>query len=292
MGSGPWVTMKRAAQAVRMLLGLDVPGRHVEVRDDDRFLVSYPRSGNTWLRFLIANLLTESEVDFLTIESIIPDIYQNTSRSLSRVSSPRYLKSHEVFDPRYPKVVYLTRDPRDVCVSQYFYSLKNRWIHPKMPLSDFAQRFLDGRIKGGYGSWGENVGSWLGAAKSRETLLVIRYEDMLEDPVGMLGRIAKFLGIDSSRSDLDESVERSRLDVMKKLEIRQSDSWKPTRGTDSSIRFVREGNAGGWQNVLSSEAAGAIGRRWRNIMVNLGYEPGSIREGPPTAETQSEGTGG
>ena len=39
------------------LLGTDCAGRDLAVYADDTFVVSYPRSGNTWTRFLVANLV-------------------------------------------------------------------------------------------------------------------------------------------------------------------------------------------------------------------------------------------
>ena len=46
---------KRVAAGFKVLFGLLPPGRNLAVRLEDTFLVGYPRSGNTWARFLIAN---------------------------------------------------------------------------------------------------------------------------------------------------------------------------------------------------------------------------------------------
>src|SRR6266511_1501639 len=62
---------------------------------DDIMLVSYPRSGNTWLRFLIGNLISREPVRFANIERIIPDIYHHSDRELRKLPRPRFLKSHE-----------------------------------------------------------------------------------------------------------------------------------------------------------------------------------------------------
>jgi len=40
------------------------------------------------------------------------------------------MKSHEPFDVRFRKVIYLVRDPRDVAVSEYHFDLKKRYIDP------------------------------------------------------------------------------------------------------------------------------------------------------------------
>ena len=66
---------------IKYLLGTDRAERNFAVYPDDTFVVSYPRSGNTWTRFLIANLMhPEKEVSFKNIESLIPDCSSTRSR--------------------------------------------------------------------------------------------------------------------------------------------------------------------------------------------------------------------
>ena len=75
-------------------------GRGLTIRDDDIFIVSYPKSGNTWTRFLLGNLCyKDGTISFANIENKVPDIYKNTNRALLRLAGPRLLKSHEYFDP-------------------------------------------------------------------------------------------------------------------------------------------------------------------------------------------------
>lgn len=70
---------------VKKLFGLNRGGRNFPVYPDDRFLVSYPRSGNTWTRFLIANLLSpDLEVSFLNIDHLIPDVININRRESTR----------------------------------------------------------------------------------------------------------------------------------------------------------------------------------------------------------------
>src|SRR5215469_6269647 len=107
-------------KVVTYIFGTDVAGRTLAVFADDTFIVSYPRSGNTWTRFLIANLLhPEQPASFANIERLIPDCEAQSSRYMKRASRPRIIKSHEYFDPRYKKVIYIVRDPRDVALSYY-----------------------------------------------------------------------------------------------------------------------------------------------------------------------------
>src|SRR3981189_2900810 len=148
---------------VRYALGTDIAGRNLAVYPDDTFIVSYPRSGNTWTRFLVANLVhPEQSVTFVNIERLIPDCEAMSSRYVKRVPRPRIIKSHEYFDPRYKKVIYIVRDPRDVALSYYDFSRKYRHIEDSYPLEQYIGDFVTGRlISAGWGTWGANVASWV-----------------------------------------------------------------------------------------------------------------------------------
>ncbi len=101
--------------------------RDITIFPDDVFLTSYPRSGNTWMRFLVGNLLhQEKPVTFLNMEGLVPDMYKHSDRTLRHLPRPRILKSHECFDPRYRRIIYIVRDPRDVVVSNYHWEMKKR----------------------------------------------------------------------------------------------------------------------------------------------------------------------
>ena len=103
---------------VKKILGTDIAERNFAVFPDDTFLVSYPRSGNTWTRFLIANLVYPSaNVSFTNIETLIPDTSSQSSRALRRTLRPRLIKTHEYFDHRCRKIICIVRDPRDVVLS-------------------------------------------------------------------------------------------------------------------------------------------------------------------------------
>src|ERR1051326_236512 len=89
----------------KFLMGTDIAGRKLAVFPDDTFIVSYPRSGNTWTRFLIANLLHPDEpVTFRNISRLLRDSEARSSRYLKSIPRPRVIKSHEYFDHRYQRV--------------------------------------------------------------------------------------------------------------------------------------------------------------------------------------------
>src|SRR6266853_5982843 len=219
--------------------GLHRPGRNLAVFPDDTFLVSYPKSGNTWTRFLIAHLVyPEKHPDFSNINELIPDPEALSKRHLAGMPRPRVLKSHQYFDPRYPRIIYVVRDPRDVALSQYHFHRKRRLIEDTYPIGRFVTRFVAGETSE-YGSWAENVSGWLATRYGRPGFLLLRYEDMIADTSVELAKVAAFLNIVADSSRITHAVEQSSANKMRELESAQTGLWSATKDTRADVPFVR-----------------------------------------------------
>ncbi|MBF0282130.1 MAG: sulfotransferase domain-containing protein [Zetaproteobacteria bacterium] len=256
--------------ATKTLLGKNIAGRNALIFQDDVMLTSYPKSGNTWTRFLVANLVSAIPVTFKNIEEIIPDIYLWDNVHLLSSKRPRIMKSHEYYNPRYRKVICIVRDPRDVVVSYWFHKTKFNKIDKDTTLDDFVDKFISGELDG-FGSWGENVGSWLGARNNDSSFLLVKYEDLLSDSLQEMKRIANFIGSDCSEGLITKAIENSSLDKMKSLEKHQADDWKVLNNSNKNIPFVRKGESGGWREHLPDKAVERIETKWKSLMHELGY---------------------
>jgi hypothetical protein len=257
--------------AVNYVLGRQAMAIGVTTYDDDVWIVSYPRSGNTWTRFLIGNLVAGGQpVDFSTIERQVPDIYLNYDVQLRTLPRPRYLKSHEAYRPDYRRVVLIVRDPRDVALSYFHFLRKSNELAVDAQLEDFLPSFLVGRI-GTFGSWGENVGSWLGARRGSADFLVVRYEDLLENAEAQLARVAEMLKLPADNGQLRRAVENSRADHMRDLERSQREQHKYLKSSREDIPFVRAAKSGQWQTELAPQASRQIEAAWGAVMRELGY---------------------
>lgn len=264
--------MARVVSGLKYLAGRDVAGRNLRCWPDDLFIVSYPKSGNTWLRFLIANLLRpQAPVTFLEADRIIPSVDGRSRKYLGKLPRPRVLKSHYSFEPAYERIIYIVRDPRDVAVSQYHYQIKRRVLDENHPIDDFVSRFVAAKVCP-YGSWAENVGSWLVARLHHPGFLWLRYEDLLARTETELLRIACHLHVEATPELLAQTIARSSADRMRNLERLEAGAWASTKGTRDDKPFVRAASAGGWKTELPESSVAAIEAAWAPLMRWLDYD--------------------
>jgi len=249
----------------------DHPGRSLKVYPDDVFLVSYPKSGNTWIRFLVANLVyPEAGVTLLSADQLIPFVEGRSRKFFNHMPRPRVIKSHFPFHQSYKKVVYVVRDPRDTVLSQYHFQIKRGVLPEGAPLEPYVSRFIAGEVCP-YGSWGENVISWVAARRTDPNFVLIRYEDLLRQTVRELERIAKLMGIESTPESLALAVERSTADRMRKIEKVEGSQWESTKGTRQDISFIRAAKDRQWQTALPEQCIFQIENAWGALMESLGY---------------------
>ena len=270
-----WATVIYGIKVVvKYVLGIDQAGRNFRVYPDDTFVVSYARSGNLWTRFMVATLLhPETEVRLSNIERFAPDTSNQSNRALKRTPRPRLIKTHNYFDHRYKRIIYVVRDPRDVMLSYYNFQKKYRQINDNVPLEKYVDNFVNGTLGSeGWGSWYENVASWVMTRHKDPNFLLLRYEDMIQDTLRELRKIAAFLGVECSPSRLNEVVALSSADRMRQLEKEDANEWVGTKNRRQDIPMIGVATSGGWRKVLPKECVAKIETAWGDLMTRVGYE--------------------
>jgi hypothetical protein len=249
--------------------------RRLTVLPTDVLLVSYPRSGNTWLRFLIANALRpEPRPTFADFGEIVPDIYDESDRALLRRPEPRVLKSHEPYDERYRRVVYLVRHPADVAVSYYHYLIKMRTIAPGFDLARFVDSFVAGGLDE-FGTWGEHVTGWLNAREGGPDFVLLRYEDVLEAPRDALAAALRLIGANVADAAIDTAVERSTASELRRLERETAPALPSFQGSRLEDPFIRKARPGAGAEELPAALEARIMDAWPEATARLGYGPSS-----------------
>lgn len=199
-----------------------------DLTPDDIFLVSYPRSGNTWLSTIIAYMLyPESDIQSLRdVARLLPapgaiDPYFNG------YSTPRVIKSHQPFFIRhertnrdlYKRNIYMLRHPFDVTLSYFDYG-QGLYRRPEANTFDrYVEMFVSGAI--GPGHWQSHVLSWY-VMRDELDILFLRYEDLKADTLGVIQQVAGFLGQDVDEERARELQQLASRESMVKLEERGS----------------------------------------------------------------------
>ena len=287
--AGIWINSDEAVMKIKqririatnILLGKErssrPAGRKVTVFPDDVFITSYPKSGNTWVRFLVGNLVWGDKgiIDFSNIGERVPSIYGDSNAYLETVPRPRILKSHECFDPRYPKVLYIVRDARAVLVSYYHFQMRMQKVKPEMSLSEFAKVFLYGNGDE-FRTWRENILSWIRLrGDDQERFCLIRYEDLKLNGKEVLKKIASFFQINCSESQIENALKMSafnRMRLLEKRDFEKNPEVPAGRAQNMNIPVVRSGQISEWKQVLDKDALELIKEHCIDLLKELGYE--------------------
>ncbi|MDE2462891.1 MAG: sulfotransferase domain-containing protein, partial [Alphaproteobacteria bacterium] len=254
------------------------------------WLASYPKSGNTWTRNFLHNLLNilegvgEEEQDInamneFTFWEISARPYEKflekkvTEATREEISALRpkvqaliaestdglaMVKTHHalVMDRGTPTInfevtsgaVYIVRNPLDVSISlaNHISGTIDDAIHF---MGQWGQETAVGEfnVHEIYGSWSQHVESW--TKKPHRAVYVMRYENMLADPMRIFMGLAHHLLLDPTEEQLRLAVERSSFDNLKKQEDAHGFREKP----DKAERFFRAGRAGEWRERLSPD---------------------------------------
>ena len=271
------------------------------------WLASYPKSGNTWFRSFLEIVLSGSDMkrpdinalststaamrfrvddameldtSYLTDDEILdamPEFYAYLS---DVQSTPLYLKTHEKYyrltdgRPNLPekvtkKAVYFVRNPLEVAVSYAHHNVYS--MDRTIFLMQDRQAKLSRQSIGGHqvcqwlGSWSDNVRSWM--AISEFPVLVVRYEDMVQDRLNTFDRIVRFLDIHLSERDLSRALDGCSFETLQQLEHENGFREKNPR----SASFFRSGRCDSWKEKLSLNQIKQIVHDHGQVMAQLGY---------------------
>ncbi len=218
---------------------------------DDVFLVSFPKSGNTWVRFLLGNILTGNQCHFGNVDKIVPEVFRNRDECDS-LPRPRIMKSHLPYTAQMNRVIYVVRDGRDVAVSYYFHLLKKKKLKKSVSFDKYLSSFNRGLLNPRFGSWSGHVLSWLDHWSADS--LLITYENLKNDTDGEFAKILDFIGLKKTYGEISAAIAASDFNKMKALEQEQSHLYHDFVGTDVSIPFMRAGRTEGWRAFFSEQA--------------------------------------
>jgi hypothetical protein len=234
------------------------------VEDGDLLVVGFPKSGTSWLQVMITNLWDDwktcggekRKVPSLHGRNAFEGKYYGYADALA-LESPRLIKTHlhlELMPSRWPdhgKVVHITRNPKDVCVSLYHELRHMRRTDPSAEVQAEGFRshvvdFLAGEVP--WGPFTDNVLGW--HKMDHPNLLKITYEDARRNTAAVLERIVDFVGHPVPEGRLAEVIATTEFDAMKKSDLRNQINH-PDMREDTATPFMRKGVVGDWKDWLT-----------------------------------------
>ena len=236
--------------------------RHKSLRANDVFFASYPRSGSTWLRFVLYESISGQSSGFGNVNESIPDVKDHKTGLSLMPNGGRLIKTHEVYHPEYRKAVYLVRDPRDVALSEYAYQTALGLVN--QPLDTYLPVFLSKGVNP-FASWSAHVNSWLSAPLSPENLLVVKFEDLRRDTVAGVSEIVRFFGITPNEDQIRAAVANNSVERMKAKE-----KETPQRASKKG-QFIRSGSVGGWRGKMNDAQIAIVREHAEKLLNRLGY---------------------
>jgi hypothetical protein len=225
----------------------------------DAFLVSYPKSGRTWLRYILANYLVAANklditIDTQTFFAVVPNFDSDPVRGIPKflarnwpASVPLIAVSHASFQAavfRNKKAIMLVRNPHDVVVSAYFHETRH-----KHRFAGSIGDFIEDR-EHGLPALVQYLNSWAKDLQSIEHC-VVTYEKLSAEPGKEIARLLAFLSIPINPEALRAAITASQFDEMQRAEISVGIPGHDYDRTDSESRRMRKGKALGYRDYLN-----------------------------------------
>lgn len=268
------------------------------------WLASYPKSGNTWMRAFLHNLIVDKggplDLNAMSKGALMDAAYQHYApltdhdpRQLPREDIARLrprmqaalaagrrgtllvkthtaltmLAGHPSHDPELTLgSIYMVRDPRDVAVSYADHlGLSIDGAIDAMARENAQTDASDKGVTEFIGSWSQNVTGW--TRQTSGTVLVLRYEDMLAQPGQAFGRVVAFLGLERSPQQVETAIENTSFEQLARQEAQAGFQERSVK----QEKFFRRGRSGSWRSMLSSEQAARLVADHGEVMRRFGY---------------------
>jgi hypothetical protein len=245
--------------------------RHLGLDPSDVFLASYPRSGNTLLRFPLAEIISGTGCSFENVQRLIPEIGVHGAAYPLLPNAGRLIKTHEPYRRKYRRAIYIVRDVRDVLLSVFSREAAMN-LGDLNDLDIYIEPFMQGKMSR-WGAWQDHVEQWLHSPLATNgNLLIMRFEDICSNVDRAVARTLNFLSIRADPEAIRKACANNSIEKMRKKEdqsatLPKSDSYEG--------RLVSSGVVNGWQRKLNTRQLEIIERYAGKTLARLGYSTDS-----------------
>ena len=220
-------------------------------------IVSFPKSGRTWLRVLLGKLIADqfglpeqkmlNSLDYSARAGLNPFHFTHDGSGTADQLTARQLQPRKRRF-RHKKVILMFRHPLDIVVSHFFEAKYREWVF-EGDIGEFLrdEKFGLPKIVRFYRIWNDQ-------RHVPRDFLLVRYEDLHADPHHTLRRVVDFMGFPGvSEAQIERAVEFARFENMKNMEKQSVFGDKilaPRKAQDNRTYKVREGKVGNYQAYL------------------------------------------
>lgn len=248
------------------------------------WISSYPKSGNTWLRFIITAAIFGEIPGSAFIEAVIPDLYRGINIWQYWDQAPiKMAKTHFEAENHFDitaglenrigrqRVIYVVRNPLDVACSQLRFEGHGGNVIDRFIEQGGSYQYREN----GFGWWAEHVSSWRDRIAPEDTLF-LRYEDMLAQPDDAVRRIVHFIGYDLPPERIIQIVHDSSFSNLKSLEQTERAASTPGFFANHAAQyqgvFMKEGRFGTFRDIMTPEQIVRALERFGPDMTAIGYD--------------------
>jgi len=236
--------------------------------DADVVLISFPKSGRTFVRAMLARLFQRqfgiderALLDFPTLRRAAPEV----PRLLVTHAGDAMREAEEVLvdpaDYRGKKIVLLARHPGDVAVSRYHHLKHRSRDRARQKLAEQPLETFVWSEKGGIEAIVKYLNEWARLRAQDLPVTIVRYEDFLSEPQQTLSTLASALGLNAGAEDIGDAVEFASFGNLKQREQEgyfKSSRLRPAKEGDDRSAKVRSGSSGGYRAALGEVEAERI----------------------------------
>ena len=230
-------------------------------------ITSFPKSGNTWIRFIIYDLIfNQNQINIdnsLEIKKKIPDLHNlNISNKQyildkSLINKPVFIKTHFGFEllkmMSIEKVIIIIRHPFDVLVSLLNYYEINENEREEMlnyfcskHTLPFLQRFQ-------FPSWDQHIESWINSGKNYH---IVKYSNLIDNFENEIKNLCIFLNLKISDEKIKFIKNNTKFESLKKIEIKErknnEDGVFSYNMKGKKNNFIYKGGYGNYKNFFNS----------------------------------------
>lgn len=223
------------------------------------WLASYPRSGNTFLRNILYEVYGLSSSTFHREPDYPLDKGWDSFTFVKTHELPEHLEPAENDFP----AVYLVRDGRDALCS-----MAHHRADIVAPGSDYLDNLRSAIVaqRGSYfGGWSRNVEKWI-----RRADLIIRYEDLVADPLATVERLRTLCELPEPQTGKMPQFEALKFGIPKYGAARDQDVSEEDK-QELAQKFFRRGEAGAWREEMPEELQELFWCYHGDAMERMGY---------------------